>query len=78
MQTLFICCCGGLIYDWSHMEGFYNNFIWGQMATRKAVDHQTHRPYVVTSVIKLHRFPFENPRGREGRNEERKKKIEKK
>lgn len=47
------------------------------MAMRKAVDHQTHRPYVVTSVIKLHHFPSENPRGREGRNEERqKKKIE--
>lgn len=65
---------GGLLYDWSLMEGFYNIFIRGQMAMRKAVDHQTHRPYVVTSVIKLHHFPSENPRGREGRNEERQKK----
>lgn len=70
MQTLFIFCHGGLLYDWSHMDGFYNNFIWGQMATRKAVDHQTHRPYGVTSVIKLYHFPSDNPRGRGGRNEE--------
>jgi len=59
------------------MEGFYNNFIWGQMATRKAVDHQTHRLYVVTSVIKPYHFPAENPRGRGGRNEGRKKKKQK-
>lgn len=77
MQTLLVFCQGGLLDDWSHMEGFSNNFLKGQMAMRKAVDHQTHRPYVVTFVIKLHRFHFENLGGRGGRNEERReKKIE--
>lgn len=55
------------------MIGFYNHFIGGQEAMRKAVDHQTHRPDVVTSVIKLNHFPTGNPRGREGRNEGKKK-----
>lgn len=73
MQPLLILSPGGLLYDWSHVEGFYNNFIGGQEATRKAVDHQTHRPDVVTSVIKLNHFPSANPRGRGGRNEGKKK-----
>lgn len=71
-QTLLVFCQGGLLDDWSHVEGFSNNFLKGQMAVKKAVDHQTHRPNVVTSVIKLHHFPSENLRGRGGRNEERK------
>lgn len=73
MQPLLILSPGGLLYDWSHVEGFYNNFIGGQEATRKAVDHQTHGPDVVTSVIKLNHFPPANPRGRGGRNEGKKK-----
>lgn len=63
---LSIFCRGGLLYDQSRMAGFYNNFIWGQMATREAMGHQTH---VVTSVMKRYHFPSENPRGREGKME---------
>lgn len=51
--------------------GFYNNFIWGQMATGKAVDHQTR---VVTSVMKVCHFPPENPRGRGGKKKKEKEK----
>ena len=70
LRFTFKCCQYSVVGDCYVISLAWQAFIiilyGGQMATREAMDHQTH---VVTSVMKSYHFPSESPGGREGKIE---------